>query len=342
MTTLELASGIKPAHAQGPGIDLSVVVPMYNEQEDVRRHIERLIGAIEGLGRSWELIAVNDGSTDQTMARLQECQKLYPRLQVVSYKKNRGRGYALRKGFEIARGERIVSTEADLSCGTAIIGQMLQVLDDEGVEIAIASPHAPGGGMEGVPVDRVFWSRYGNRILRCALGGRTFMASGMTRAYHRQVLEMLDLESEGKEIHLEVLSKAYALGFRSCDVPVTLRWDPSRRRSRAKRQTFKLVQFVLSHLLFSFSEFPFLLTGTIALVLFSLGLGAGAYAFWLSSHGIPVGSRPLTIGAVMCILAGIQLMMFSFMSHQLRDVKQQMIRLQSRLLTLNRRFMNAE
>ncbi len=316
--------------------DVTVIIPMYNEQENVETLVRTVEENLAQSPWSWELVLVNDGSTDSTSDELTAAGRHNGRVRIVSYPKNRGRGYALRRGFRAARGQIVVTTEADLSYGTDIIGQLIEALEREDVDLAIASPYAPGGRLEGVPWQRAFFSRYGNQVLRLALGSRTATVSGMTRAYRREVLDVLDLESDGKEIHLEILSKAFALGYRSCDIPATLHWSLQRRQSRSRAKTFQLLRFVVSHLLFSFAEFPFLLMGTAALLLFGLGFGAGAYAFYLSAHGVPVGHRPLTLGAVMCLLSGVQLLMFSFLAHQLRDLKRQLVRVHSHMQTLHR------
>ena len=72
----------------------------------------------------------------------------------------------------------------------------------------------PGGGVQNVPFHRLWISKLGNKMLRLAMPNRIYTSTGIFRAYRRKVLDSLELESDGKEIHLEILSKAIALGFR--------------------------------------------------------------------------------------------------------------------------------
>jgi len=299
---------------------------MYNESAKIAESIGRLRAVLQRLGRSWELILVNDGSTDGTGEAARQAIGGDPAIHLIDYSPNRGRGYALRRGFAKARGEWILSTESDLTWGEAVLERLPAALETAGVDFAIASPHMPGGRLENVPGLRVFLSRYGNRLLCLALGRRTTMASGMTRCYRAEVLRALDLESDDKEIHLEILSKAYALGFRSVDVPAVLRWEPERKRRGFP--SAKLLRFAWTHLLFGFQEGPFLLFGTAGLGLMGLGTLCGGYAAWLSIGGTPVAGRPLLTVTLLCLLFGLQILLFAFLAAQLLELRRQNIRLQ--------------
>ncbi|MBI1952795.1 MAG: glycosyltransferase family 2 protein [Candidatus Omnitrophica bacterium] len=219
---------------------------MYNEAPAIRENLRRLIQSLKAWGCAWELIAIDDGSSDGTAALVSAVSKDYPEVRLLSHHPNRGRGYALRQGFSAARGQTIVSTEADLTWGTDILRSLFQSVRTGETGIAIASVHMAGGRMEGVPWGRRLLSRLANRSLSAAVGRKTTAVSGMTRAYRREVLETLNLRSDDKEIHLEILVKAYARGFRSLDLPAILRWPPE--RNARKLSGWKLLKYAFTHL----------------------------------------------------------------------------------------------
>ena len=320
-----------PLHQRTTSVLLSVVMPMYNEESVIFQNIQKVIAALESLRISWEVVLINDGSTDHTLELAEEAAKQFSQLRVVSYSVNRGRGYALRKGFEAAEGQFIITTESDLTWGVETVVNLFQRLQTFGEDVVIASPYRTGGRLENIPWKRALLSRVGNRILGMTFSGKVTMVSGMTRGYRRKVLEVMDLESDGKEIHLEILSKASALGFRIGEIPAVLRWEKGKsgKWKGFQRNTGKLIA---SHLLFSFGEFPFLLFGTIGLSFLFIGSSIGIYSYFLSLSGIHMAGRPLLLVSVLLVLFGFQLIVFCFLANQSRDLRNALIRLNRHFL----------
>ena len=309
---------------------LSLVMPMYNEAGSISQNIRKLAEGLGSLSVSWEIILINDGSTDDSLRIAQGEKGAVPQLRILSYDTNRGRGYALRKGFQAAEGEYVISTESDLSWGVETVLKIFRRLQEAKEDVVVASPYREGGRLENIPLKRAWLSRLGNRILGLTFSGKVTMVSGMTRGYRREVLETMELESEGKEIHLEILSKASALGFRIGEIPAVLRWEKGKtgKWKGFQRNTRKLI---LSHLLFSFGEFPFLLFGGAGLSLLFLGTLMGLYAYFLSLGGVHMAGRPLIFASTLFILFGFQLIIFCFLANQNRDLRNALIR-QNRLL----------
>lgn len=312
---------------------LSVVMPMYNEESVISKNIQNLVEGFESLHLSWEIILVNDGSTDGSLRIVREEGERLPQLRIVSYKVNRGRGYALRQGFKAARGKFIITTESDLTWGVETLLRIFHKLGESDKDIVIASPYCVGGKLENVPFKRALLSRLGNRILGLTFAGKVTMVSGMTRGYRREVMEALDLESNGKEIHLEILSKASALGFQIGEIPAVLRWEKGKsgKWKGSQRRTGKLIA---SHLLFSFGEFPFLLFGTVGFFFLSIGIFMGLYAYFLSLSGIHMGGKPFILVSTLLVLFGFQIIVFCFLANQNRDLRNALIRMNRRLIDL--------
>ncbi len=283
-------------------IKLSVIIPMFNEAENAIDTIRRVEQTLNALGEPFEIIPVNDGSTDETLQILDQIAETNPNVRVVSYWKNGGRGKALRYGFKAARGHYISSVDADLSYDPEYILKMAKVLDQEDdIDVVLASPYMPGGRTEGVPLNRLLISKLGNQIINLSMPENIYTITCVVRCYRREVLESLDLESNDKEIHLEILSKVLAMGFKVKEIPAVL---TARQRGRSK---FRFRSTASSHLVFTMFQRPALLFGIVGILLTLIGLGIGLYLSGLYMDGSLSPDRPLINLMTLFILGGIQI-----------------------------------
>ncbi|MCL5270337.1 MAG: glycosyltransferase [bacterium] len=337
---------VDPPRFVASPLKLSVVVPMFNEAENVEKTVARLGEALLGFTDGpWEVIVVNDGSSDDTwaIARALAARPEFPWLRVGGYQRNRGRGFALRTGFAMARGEWIVSIDADLSYDPAYILDLVGVLrEEEDIDLVLASAYMPGGGVEGVPIRRLWVSRLGNKMLSWFMSSSGRKVNTITcvfRAYRRYVLDNLELESDGKDIHLEILSKALMLGYRFKEIPAVLRW----RKHGASKHVFSHTAF--THLVFALFERPILVFGMIGLMLMTASIAGIAYilSIWLQHkldplHNQPLNpERPLMTLVVLTFLGGLQLISFGVMGALFVNLRKEVIKIQARLRQLSER-----
>jgi len=304
---------------------------MFNEAENVETTLKRVKEVLAQFPGSFEIVPVNDGSIDNTLEILQKVAEEDGKIKVVSYPKNIGRGMALRKGFQEASGEIIVSIDADLSYSPHYLLDLVETLRKEpDVDFVLASPYMPGGGVQNVPAFRLSVSKWGNKILRLAMPNRIYTSTGIFRAYRRKVLDSLELESDGKEIHLEILSKAIALGYRVKEVPAIL---TGRQKGRSK---FKFRKTAVSHLVFSAFEKPMIVFGFIGLLTLAIGLLIGLYIAYLRFLGDLTPGRPLITFAILLILGGIQILSFGFIAIQIVSLRREILRIQKENLELKK------
>ncbi len=303
---------------------ISVVIPMHDEAENATETLAAVGAALVERGWDYELIPVDDGSNDDTGAILTREGERDDRLRPVSYRINRGRGYALRQGFARARGDIVASIDADLSYTVDHLVRMVQtLLDDPEADIVLASPYMPGGAVEGVPFVRLAFSRVGNVVLRSALPERVYTSTGIVRAYRRDVLRSLDLASDSKEIHLEILSEAMALGYRIVEMPATLR---ARKKGRSK---FRPKATVASHLLFSVLARPASLFGLFGILLLLAAVAVGSFLLGVFLSGDLNPERPLMTVMVLLLLGGAGALGFAIVASQLLEMRRSVIRLQA-------------
>jgi dolichol-phosphate mannosyltransferase len=315
-------------------MDLSIVIPMFNEAENAESTLIRVEEALASFDGTYEIVAVDDGSLDNTFEILRKLSEQDGKLRVVSYSKNIGRGMALRKGFQEAKGETVVSIDADLSYDPHYILDLVGALNSgQDIDFVLASPYMPGGGVRNVPFHRLWISKLGNRILRFAMPNRIYTSTGIFRAYRKRVLESLELESDGKEIHLEILSKALALGYRVKECPAIL---TSRKRGKSK---FRFKKTAMSHLVFSVFEKPMIIFGFIGLLTLAIGLLIGLYIAYLRFSGDLTPGRPLITFALLLILGGIQILSFGFIAIQIVSLRREILRIQKENLDLRREIL---
>lgn len=314
------------------GVLLTVVAPMYNEKGNVAgtiQQIEETLGELEG---KWELLIVDDGSTDGSAEEVRRVASDKPHIKLISYTPNRGRGYALRRGFREASGEFVVTMDFDLSYDPSHILRMVEVLKSEpSVDIVLASAYGPGGRVEGVPASRLIPSRLGNFLLRYALPKKIYTSTCVVRGYRAEALKKLELSSERKEIHLEILRKALALGMQIKEIPAHLRWKARRRRVRG------LGLIALSHLMFSFFEKPGLLFGILGVALLLVGVILGLYATYIKITSELV-SRPLLYLIVILVVCGIQMFSFWFLASQITALRNELYLVQKENLELRQKL----
>jgi glycosyltransferase involved in cell wall biosynthesis len=315
-------------------MDLSIVIPMFNEAENVKITLGRVEEALTPFKGTFEIIAVNDGSSDHTLGILEKIAAENEKIKVVSYQKNIGRGMALRSGFKESSGEIVISIDADLSYDPSYIVHLVDALrQEQEIHFVLASPYMPGGGVQNVPFLRLWISKLGNKILRFAMPNKIHTSTGIFRAYRRKVLDALELESDGKEIHLEILSKAIALGFRVKEIPAVL---SSRKKGRSK---FKFKKTAVSHLVFSIFEKPMIIFGFLGLFTIGIGFLIGIYIAYLRFSGGLTPGRPLITFALLLILGGIQILSFGFIAIQIVSLRREILRIQKENLELRKELL---
>lgn len=241
----------------------SIIIPVFNEENGIENNLTELSTYMTGYAGpdGWEVIVVNDGSDDKTLEVLRKAAGRMPWLRVVDLGHRCGRGKALRAGMDTASGERIVTLDADLSYAPYHIERLLDKLERDQADIVVASAYGKGGTVRNVPWRRLWISRVGNKILSYMFGGTVTVLTCMVRAYKNDFIKRLDLHSDDKEIHLEIMSKAKILGARIAEVPADLHWRKEKLSKSTsvqpqRRATLKVRRTSSTHLFFAMLSKP--------------------------------------------------------------------------------------
>ena len=297
-------------------MEVSLIIPMYNEEDNVLITLNEVKKVLKAYA-SYQIIAVDDGSSDKTLALLEDYALKNPELEVMNHPVNMGMGRALRTGFEKAEGDVIITLDADLSYEPKYILDLIQELHENHRDIVIGSQYMDGGETEDIPFIRLFVSKMANKIVGYALDKNISTVTGILRAYRKDVIESIEIESNGTEINPEILSKAIAIGFEVKEIPVKLK---GRKLGQSK------VQFrstTISHLLFTFYEKPMILFGVIGLILCIIGIIIAIYLFYEYLIGTLDPTRPLMFVMVLMIISGIQILIFGFVATQISLLKRE-------------------
>ncbi|MEZ4273010.1 MAG: glycosyltransferase family 2 protein [Myxococcota bacterium] len=156
-------------------VDLSIIVPCYNEVGKIATHAGYILDfcAKQFRGKSIELILIDDGSTDGTTAVLQQLINDHPQVKAVFFAKNKGRGCAIKAGFKKSVGDLLIVLDADLSYDVKHIERIMQAFDsDDAIDAVVVSPYMRGGTTRGVPPFRLVLSRLANWLFGGSFFGR--------------------------------------------------------------------------------------------------------------------------------------------------------------------------
>jgi dolichol-phosphate mannosyltransferase len=297
---------------------VSIICPAYNEEDGIENAILKLRSCLDELSHAAEVLIINDGSADRTVEVALRAIGSDARFRVLSHRVNFGRGRAMRTGFQEARGDIVITTEADLSWGADVIGRMVDALErDIRLDAVFASPHLPGGGYRNVPRYRIALSRFGNRVLRALYPSPVSMTTGMTRAYRAHAIRGQSFVRDGKELHLEIAHRLMALGYRIGEVPAVLTWPEGEagRASRGQRTNWKKIrQLIVSHLAFGFVQGISRVIGPAILLIGTAIAVFGGWAVWNFLRGAP-SIYLLTLTAVLLILWVTLVVGFFLLSH---------------------------
>jgi len=319
--------------AENKKIELSIIVPGFNEGSIIRDNLIKIMSFLDKMNNSnWELIFINDGSTDDTLNSISDLEKTENRFRIISYKINMGRGYALRRGFSAAKGKYILSTESDMNYGLQIIKELYEGIKSSNTDIIVASPYMKNGRLENVPFLRAMLSRYGNKVLSYSLGGMIKTVSGMVRIYKGDCINSIPLVSNDKEIHIEIISKAIILGYKVNEIPAILSWPSKKEIMRSKRKSsFKPKKYIVSHLIFSFFEKPFFIFGFLGFLSLFIGFGIVLFLLFSFINGNLNPERPLMTVMVVSIIGGVSILSLGLLGMQINDIRKEIFRIQQRL-----------
>jgi glycosyltransferase involved in cell wall biosynthesis len=283
-------------------LDLSVIAPIYNEEESLPHLLEQLHGALDQTALSFEIILVDDGSADGSFRVLEAAARLDPALVVVRFRRNFGQTAALQAGLDAARGRRVVLLDADLQNDPADIPRMLAKLDEGFDLVAGWRAHRQDAFL-----NRRLPSMLANRLISSITKVHLHDYGCTLKAMNREVAKELRLYGE---MHRFIPAIANWVGVRVAEMPVHHR---ARQFGHTKYGIGRTLRVVLDLMTVRFMQSyltrPMQVFGLAGI--FS-GLAGIALCVWLAvqkvAFGANIGNRPLLMLGVLLIVVGVQLL----------------------------------
>ena len=291
-------------------LDLSVVVPLYNEEESLPHLINQLISALRPAGETFELVLVDDGSSDRTAEVLAQVSSDVPEVVAVLLRKNYGQTAAMAAGFDVAGGEVIVSLDGDLQNDPADIPMLLAKLR-EGYDLVSGWRHQ----RQDAALQRKLPSRMANRLIGRVTGVRLHDYGCSLKAYRREVLADMRLYGE---LHRFLPALAFIEGARITEVKVNHRARQFGSSKYGIDRTFRVLMDLLTvWFMKRFLTRPMYVFGFGGLLAIAASLIASTYLLAIKVMGGDIANRPLLTLAVVLGLAGIQLFCFGLLGELL-------------------------
>jgi len=279
----------------------SVVVPVHNENESIDELLTSIEGALRPLGEPFEVLFVDDGSTDGTLDTLKALARQRPYVRVFSFRRNLGKSPALECGFRMAGGSYILTLDADLQDDPRDVVPMYEQLTQGGADMVNGWRRERRDSMLKVVSSKIF-----NLGVVRMLFGSSFkdMNSGL-KLYRAEVAKALQLYGG---MHRFIPLIVREMGFRVIEVPVR---HHERKYGSSKYRSSKILTEIPDLLtvffLIKYTRKPLHFFGRIGSLLFGLGLVVLAYLTYLWTRGIPIGTRPLLTFGVLLVLVGGQI-----------------------------------
>lgn len=293
-------------------LDLSIVVPIYNEVDNVDPLIEQLTAALGPTGRSYEIICVDDGSNDGSWKKLEAAQAADPHVVAVQFRRNYGQTAAFSAGFDMSRGEWSITIDADLQNDPADIPKLLAKAE-EGFDIVSGWRVKRKDAM----IMRKLPSKAANWLIRKVTGVGLHDYGCSLKVYHRDVVKNIRLYGE---LHRFVPAVANSVGIRWAEMEVNHRARVAGESKYAgftktiKRATKVFLDLLTVRFLVSYATRPIHIFGVLGLGAFAVGTGLGVYLTILKIFfGANLSERPLLMLAVLLVILGVQFITFGLL-----------------------------
>lgn len=314
-------------------MEVSIIVPAFNEEENVFPLLEKLaevVGNMEGGTRSskadalrtshsWEVILVDDGSTDGTFQKALEGSKKYPFLKIVRHSRNQGKTEALLSGYDSSSGEILVLFDADLQYLPSDIPKLVEKIQG-GFDLVCGFRK----GRYQKPFVTKIYSLLSRWLFRIPVRDQNSV-----KAFRRKILEEIPLR---KDWHRYLVALAHTQGFKIGEVEVELhpRLYGEGKYGGAGRVIIGLLDLIVVKFQISFMKKPMLLFGSLGLFSLLLGFLTGLLALYLRIFQ-SFGFRPLLYLVVLLISSGLLLFALGFLAEILSGLTERISRIEKKI-----------
>lgn len=278
---------------------LSIVIPVYNEEENIQLLYQKLINDLSTVNLTYEVLFIDDGSTDSTFPTLKKIQTDDDRIRIIKFRKNFGKAAALNTAFRHIKGEIIITMDGDLQDDSMEIPKFLEKIE-EGYDLVSGWKYPRND-----PITKTAPSWFFNRLTCWMTGVYLHDFNCGFKAYTREVTNALNLYGELHR-YTPVLANYY--GFRVAEITVTHHpREFGKSKYGAKRIVKGFLDLITVKFLTSYVSRPLHVFGVPGLISFFAGFLIGLYLVIIRYlEGIALSERPLLLLAILLIILGLQ------------------------------------
>lgn len=249
---------------------VSIIMPAFNEEALIKKNIGLLYNYLETLSDrfAFEVLIVNDGSSDSTAEKADALVNDYKNLRVFHHTTNRNLGHALRTGFKYSIGDFVIVLDLDLSYAPEHIERLLTKAEECDADMVIASPYMKGGKNTAVPRLRLLLSKTVNYMMRKASGLNIYTFTSMVRVFKGDFIRSVNTKSSTFDITSELVFKAHILRARVEEIPAHLDWTEQRKLGAIRTSSLRIVKGVFNGLVNSFIFRPYLFFWVMGIIIF--------------------------------------------------------------------------
>lgn len=290
-------------------MNLSIIIPAYNEKDSLPKLLEQISKEMAPLNLDYEIIVIDDGSTDGTDEILRELKSSHQKLRAYIFRKNYGKSAALSEGFKQARGERVITMDADLQDDPGEIPNLLKKLD-EGFDLVSGWKKKRHD-----PITKKLPSRLFNFVTSLLSGISIHDFNCGLKAYRKEVLETIHIYGE---LHRFIPVIAHWQGFRVGEIPVK---HHPRKFGRSKfginRFFHGFLDLITVLFLTRYKTSPLHIFGMVGMLIFIAGFLIESYLTIIWFGGAGIGRRPLFFLGILLIIVGAQFIVLGLLGEML-------------------------
>ncbi len=280
---------------------LSLVIPVYNEMENLVQLYEEIIESLKSFNKNYEIIFVDDGSEDNSFSLLKQIHEKDSRVKIIRLRKNFGQTAALSAGFDYAKGEVVITLDSDLQNDPQDIPRLIKKLE-EGYDIVSGWRHRRKDNL----FTRKLPSIIANWLISLITNVKLHDYGCTLKAFRKEVIKNIRLYGE---MHRFIPAIASSIGVRITELKVNHRTRKAGRSKYGLSRTIKVIlDLITVKFLLSYSTRPLQVFGLIGLLSGLIGTAIGAYLSYqrlvLKTTGLT--NRPLLLLAILLIFIGVQ------------------------------------
>jgi glycosyltransferase involved in cell wall biosynthesis len=285
---------------------LSIVVPVFNEEESLPHFFAELTKNLLKLKKAYEIVFVDDGSSDNSLEILKSLLKENKNISIFSFRKNRGKAEALTFGFQKAKGEYIVTLDADLQDKPEEIGNLLDKLNEDYDLVSGWRKNRKDSAV------KIIFSRFFNLLASWIWGLKLHDYNCGLKAYKKDAAKSLNLYGG---MHRFIPLIAYSQGFKVTELAIVHQERKYGKSKYSATKIFKdLPDMFTMIFLQKYSKRPMHFFGIFGLTLLIIGTIVLAYLSVLRFEGQRIGERPLLLFGILLVLAGFQVFFTGFLA----------------------------